>query len=159
MLTASSPNSRSVVTGTLLATADLFNLIPMWGPFQVLSGWENLDAESERAAVDGRAVDGAARDVHAIGVLGGDGAEAEVRSGRRGIRQVGEIHSDFYYPAASVSPAPRTMTFVPTSTTSKSSATSSFSIRMHPEETALPIERGSFVPWIRYKVSLPSAKR
>ena len=40
VLTASSPSSRSATAGALLATADLFNLIPMGDPFQLLSGGE-----------------------------------------------------------------------------------------------------------------------
>ena len=43
-----------------------------------------------------------------------------------------------------------TTTFVPTSTDLYSSTMSSFRMRMQPEDTALPIEDGSFVPWIRY---------
>ena len=53
----------------------------------------------------------------------------------------------------------RTITLVPTVVRSYRSTTSSFVRRTHPEETLRPIVFGSFVPWMRYKVSLLPCQR
>jgi thioredoxin 2 len=52
-----------------------------------------------------------------------------------------------------------TMTLVPTGVLLKSSTTSLFSMRMQPEEAAVPIDEGALVPWIRYIVSPPPSNR
>ena len=51
----------------------------------------------------------------------------------------------------------RTVTGVPTITWSNSSAMSWFSMRIQPDDMALPIDCGSLVPWMRYSVSWPPA--